>query len=123
VVLIIHPAAPTEGDIDAFEAAMRPLYARGQRDPMVTITDLCNVTETTARTRAKLAEAVNRLVDAHPGAKLGEAVVSASGVVRTLVAAHYMFRRDRGIPHEIFASTDEAVRWAHDLLHKHGAAR
>jgi hypothetical protein len=125
VVEVAYPAEVTNQDIDELAAAMRPLYERGMKSPLVTVSDLNLITmaSSTAIVRDKLIEIVNTAMRLYPGAKIGEATVTRSQVVRAMAHAHYLFRRSDGVAHQVFTTTDEAMTWAKGLLRNHAARK
>ncbi len=110
--MISFPPSYTYEELDAQFTSLVSWSLKRRHQRFVVVVDLFAVTSSTPRNRARIARALAEVGAASPFLALGYVVRSV--VMRSaLTAMHWLTRP--AWPVHVFASRDDAVRWAHGI--------
>lgn len=102
----------TDPELDEFLGAFRKEVGR-RRAAYVTVVDLRGNSGITPTQRKRLSEYM-RETEALGAPCRGSALVFESALLRTLLTAIFWLKQPK-YPVQVFATLDDAVRWAHEL--------
>jgi len=119
LVLITYPAHMTPEEADAYGQELGEVFTRGRVATVVDIRAL-DSSVVTPTDRKYLAQVVDRVTKAHPGALVAESIVLDSAILRGLYIAYSWLRSDQSYPSRAFGSVDEARAWVLKQLQEAG---
>lgn len=120
---IAYQASMTTDDIDAYRVAMRPVYARGQKEPCVVVIDTRQTPSERATLDARrgLVSVVNQLQKEYPNVMLAEAVIVDGNFTASLYMAYTWLIHDKFTARRSFRDKPQAIAWAKSFLSKPAA--